>query len=70
MLKIPPAVRCTLDPLLIVVPLMLMTYFLFDPAAFNAFTAPCFQGKIGMRDAGLIDLEALSVLEAEITVSH
>jgi hypothetical protein len=37
--KIPPAVRYTLDALLIVVPLILMTYFLFDPAAFNAFTA-------------------------------
>jgi hypothetical protein len=37
--KIPPAVRYTLDALLIAVPLIVMTYFLFDPAAFNAFTA-------------------------------
>jgi hypothetical protein len=37
--KIPPVVRYTLDALLIAVPLILMTYFLFDLAAFNAFTA-------------------------------
>jgi hypothetical protein len=39
MSKIPPAARYTLDALLIAVPLIVMTYFLFDPAAFNAFTA-------------------------------
>jgi hypothetical protein len=39
MAKLPPAARYTLDALLIVVPLIVMTYFLFDPAAFNAFTA-------------------------------
>jgi hypothetical protein len=33
------AVRHTLDILLITVPLFVMTYFLFNPAAFNAFTA-------------------------------
>jgi hypothetical protein len=33
------AVRYTLDTLLIIVPLIVMTYFLFDPAAFNLFTA-------------------------------
>jgi hypothetical protein len=32
-------VRYTLDTLLVVVPLVVMTFFLFDPAAFNAFTA-------------------------------
>jgi hypothetical protein len=32
-------VRYTLDTVLIVVPLIGMTYFLFDPAAFNLFTA-------------------------------
>jgi len=32
------AVRYTLDTLLIVVPLTVMTFFLFDPAAFNLFT--------------------------------
>jgi hypothetical protein len=35
--KMPPVVRYTLDALLIFVPLIVMTYFLFDPAAFNAF---------------------------------
>jgi hypothetical protein len=33
------AVRYTRDTLLVVVPLIVMTYFLFDPAAFNLFTA-------------------------------
>ena len=33
------ALRHTLDTLLIIVPLIVMTYFLFDPAAFNLFTA-------------------------------
>jgi hypothetical protein len=33
------AVRHTVDILLITVPLFVMTYFLFDPSAFNAFTA-------------------------------
>jgi hypothetical protein len=33
------AVRYTLDTLLVIVPLTVMTYFLFDPSAFNAFTA-------------------------------
>ena len=32
-------VRYTLDTLLIIVPLCVMIYFLFDPAAFNLFTA-------------------------------
>jgi len=32
------AVRYTLDTLLIVVPPTVMTFFLFDPAAFNLFT--------------------------------
>jgi len=32
-------VRYTVDMLLVGVPLLVMTYFLFDPAAFNAFTA-------------------------------
>jgi hypothetical protein len=31
--------RHAVDVLLITVPLFVMTYFLFDPAAFNAFTA-------------------------------
>ena len=39
MRKIPPAVRHGIDALLILVPLLVMTYFLFYPAAFNAFTA-------------------------------
>jgi hypothetical protein len=37
--KLPPAIRYGIDALLILVPLLGMTYFLFDPAAFNAFTA-------------------------------
>jgi hypothetical protein len=32
-------VKHSVDILLITVPLFVMTYFLFDPAAFNAFTA-------------------------------
>jgi hypothetical protein len=36
---LPPAIRYGIDALLILVPLVVMTYFLFDPAAFNAFTA-------------------------------
>jgi hypothetical protein len=39
MRKMPPAIRYGIDALLILVPLLAMTYFLFDPAAFNAFTA-------------------------------
>jgi hypothetical protein len=39
MLKMPPAIRYGIDALLILGPLLVMTYFLFDPAAFNAFTA-------------------------------
>jgi hypothetical protein len=35
----PVALKHTVDILLIAVPLFVMTYFLFDPAAFNAFTA-------------------------------
>jgi hypothetical protein len=33
------AFRYTRDTLLIIVPLCVMTYFLFDPAAFNFLTA-------------------------------
>jgi hypothetical protein len=33
------AVRYTRDTLLIIVPLCVTMYFLFDPAAFNLFTA-------------------------------
>jgi hypothetical protein len=32
----PPAIRYGIDALLSLVPLVVMTYFLFDPAAFNA----------------------------------
>jgi hypothetical protein len=39
MWKIPPAIRYGIDALLILVPLVVTTYFLFDPAAFDAFTA-------------------------------
>jgi hypothetical protein len=39
MRKMPPAIRYGVDALLIIVPLVVMTCFLFDPAAFNAFTA-------------------------------
>ena len=35
----PPAIRYGIDALLILVPLVVLMYFLFDPAAFNAFTA-------------------------------
>ena len=38
-LKLRPAIKYGIDALLIVVPLLGMTYFLFDPEAFNAFTA-------------------------------
>ena len=31
-------VKYTIDTLLVVMPLIVMTYFLFDPAAFNLFT--------------------------------
>jgi hypothetical protein len=34
-----PAIRYGIDAVLILVPLLGMTYFLFDPAAFNAFLA-------------------------------
>jgi hypothetical protein len=37
--KLPPAIRYGIDAVLILVPLLGMTYFLFNPAAFNAFTA-------------------------------
>jgi hypothetical protein len=37
--KLPPAIRYGIDAVLILVPLLSMTYFLFNPAAFNAFTA-------------------------------
>jgi hypothetical protein len=39
MRKMPPAIRYGIDALLILVPLVVLMYFLFDPAAFNAFTA-------------------------------
>jgi hypothetical protein len=39
MLKLRPAIRYGIDALLILVPLLGMTYFLFDPEAFNAFLA-------------------------------
>jgi hypothetical protein len=39
MQKMPPAIRYGIDALLILVPLDAMTYFLSDPAAFNAFAA-------------------------------
>ena len=39
MLKLPPAIKYTIDALLILVPLFGVTYFLFDPTAFNAFLA-------------------------------
>jgi hypothetical protein len=39
MLKVRPAIRYGIDALLILVPLLGMTYFLFDPEAFNAFLA-------------------------------
>jgi len=38
-LKLPPAIKYTIDALLILVPLFGMMYFLFDPTAFNAFLA-------------------------------
>jgi hypothetical protein len=37
--KLRPAIKYGIDALLIVVPLLGMTYFVFDPEAFNAFTA-------------------------------
>jgi len=37
--KLWPAIKYGIDALLIVVPLLGITYFLFDPDAFNAFTA-------------------------------
>ena len=37
--KLRPAIRYGIDALLILVPLLGMSYFLFDPEAFNAFTA-------------------------------
>jgi hypothetical protein len=39
MLKLAPAIKYTIDALLILIPLFGMTYFLFDPTAFNAFLA-------------------------------
>jgi hypothetical protein len=35
----PAAVKHSVDILLIALPLFVMTYFLFNPAAFDAFTA-------------------------------
>ena len=37
--KLRPAIRDGIDALLILIPLLGMTYFLFDPEAFNAFLA-------------------------------
>jgi hypothetical protein len=37
--KLRPAIRYGIDALLILIPLLGMTYFLFDPEAFNAFLA-------------------------------
>ncbi len=37
--KIPLSVKYALDAFLILVPLVVMTYFLFNPTAFDAFTA-------------------------------
>jgi hypothetical protein len=37
--KLRPAIKYGIDALLVAVPLLGMTYFLFDPEAFNAFTA-------------------------------
>jgi hypothetical protein len=37
--KLRSAIKYGIDALLIAVPLLGMTYFLFDPEAFNAFTA-------------------------------
>jgi hypothetical protein len=37
--KLRSAIKYGIDALLIGVPLLGMTYFLFDPEAFNAFTA-------------------------------
>jgi hypothetical protein len=37
--KVRPAIRYGIDALLILIPLLGMTYFLFDPEAFNAFLA-------------------------------
>jgi len=39
MLKLPPAIKYTIDALLILVSLFGTMYFLFDPTAFNAFLA-------------------------------
>jgi hypothetical protein len=39
MSKLPPAMRCGIDALSILVPPSPMTFLLFDPAAFDAFTA-------------------------------
>ena len=37
--KLRPAIKYGIDALLVAVPLLGMTYFLFDPEAFNAVTA-------------------------------
>jgi hypothetical protein len=37
--KVRPAIRYGIDALLILIPLLGMTYFLFDPEAFNAVLA-------------------------------
>jgi hypothetical protein len=42
------ALRHTLDTLLIIVPLIVMTYFLFDPAAFDR---GCFWRSMSVQDS-------------------
>ena len=37
--KLRPAIKYGIDALLVAVPLLGMTYFLFEPEAFNAVTA-------------------------------
>jgi hypothetical protein len=37
--KLRPAIKYGIDALLVAAPLLGMSYFLFDPEAFNAFTA-------------------------------
>jgi hypothetical protein len=39
MQKMRPAIKYAIDALSILIPLVVMTYFLFNPAAFNAFAA-------------------------------
>jgi hypothetical protein len=47
MSKLPPAIRYGIDALLILVPLGAMTFFLFDPAAFNRDDRHCDKQPIG-----------------------